>query len=106
MFQSDCLVANMAKPSWCLLVMVMYFMPAALASATHSAASNSVGLNCGGQLLVFGDGHLAVVHHPFAVAEHAVDAPVDEHAELGVAKPFLLGGFRGRSRHLGARGSE
>ena len=28
--------SNMAKPSWCLEVMTMYFMPAALASATMS----------------------------------------------------------------------
>ena len=36
MFQSDCLLANMANPSWCLLVMVMYFAPALFANATHS----------------------------------------------------------------------
>jgi hypothetical protein len=39
------LESNIAKPSWCLLVIVMYFMPAALARDTHSAGSNSVGLN-------------------------------------------------------------
>ena len=38
----------MAKPSWCLLVIVMYFMPAALAIETHWAASNSVGLKNAG----------------------------------------------------------
>jgi hypothetical protein len=29
----------MAKPSWCLLVIVMYFMPAALTMATQAAGS-------------------------------------------------------------------
>jgi hypothetical protein len=39
--------SNMAKPSWCLAVMTMYFMPADLASATMSCALKPVGLNCG-----------------------------------------------------------
>ncbi len=43
MFHLLCFVPHMAKPSWCLLVIVMYFMPAALASETHSAALNAVG---------------------------------------------------------------
>jgi len=33
----------MAKPSWCLAVMTMYFMPASFAICTHRSASNSVG---------------------------------------------------------------
>src|ERR1035438_8299663 len=37
---------NMAKPSWCLLVMTMYFIPASSASFTHSSALNFTGLNC------------------------------------------------------------
>ena len=36
----------MAKPSWCLLVMTMYFMPASSAICTHSSALNLTGLNC------------------------------------------------------------
>ena len=35
----------MPKPSWCLLVMTRYFMPAFLATATHCLASNFTGLN-------------------------------------------------------------
>lgn len=35
-----------AKPSWCLDVMVMYFIPAFFATATHSSALNFTGLNC------------------------------------------------------------
>ena len=35
---------NIEKPSWCRAVMVMYFMPAALAVATHVRASNFTGL--------------------------------------------------------------
>ena len=37
---------NIAKPSWCLEVMTMYFMPASLAMRTHSSALNLTGLNC------------------------------------------------------------
>ena len=48
MSQSDTLESNIAKPSWCLLVIVMYFMPAALASDTHAAGSKSTGLKNAG----------------------------------------------------------
>ena len=47
MFHGLCRVAHMAKPSWCLLVIVMYFIPARLASATIACALKWVGLNCG-----------------------------------------------------------
>ena len=43
------------------------------------------------------DGHVRVLHHPLAFAELAVDAPVDEHPELRVAKPFARGGTFGRN---------
>ena len=39
------LVSNMQKPSWCLVVNTMYFIPACLAS-DPLPASNCVGLNC------------------------------------------------------------
>jgi len=35
---------QMQNPSWCLEVMTRYFVPAALATLTHSSASNAVGL--------------------------------------------------------------
>ena len=35
----------MAKPSWCLAVIVTYFIPASLARRTHSLASKRTGLN-------------------------------------------------------------
>ena len=38
------------------------------------------------QALVFVDFQLAVVEYPFAVAEDAIDAPVNEHAEFHVLK--------------------
>ena len=47
MSQSDTFESNIAKPSWCLLVIVMYFIPAAFTSATHAAGSNFTGSNCG-----------------------------------------------------------
>ena len=40
------------------------------------------------QFLIFGDGHFAIIHDPFAIAEHAIYTPVNEHAEPGVLKPF------------------
>src|SRR5262249_6970616 len=46
--------------------------------------------------LVRGDGNGAVLHHPFALAELAVGAPVDEETGLGVAKPAAgSGALRG-----------
>ena len=104
MVQSETLESHMAKPSWCLLVIVMYFMPAAFASATQAAGSNSVGLNWRRQLFILRDRHFAIVHHPLAVAEHGVHAPMDEQAEPGVLEPFpraevlrarLVGSLRG-----------
>ena len=35
---------NIAKPSWCFEVMMIHFMPAALATRTISRASKAVGL--------------------------------------------------------------
>ena len=93
--------SNMAKPSWCLAVMTMYFMPAALASATISCALKPVGLNCAGERFVVGDGDGGVVHDPLADAGDllavpgaggdGVEAPVDEHAEAGLAPPRHAG---------------
>ena len=48
MSQLDTLESNIAKPSWCFDVMVMYFIPAAFTIATHSAASNCSGLKNAG----------------------------------------------------------
>src|SRR6185369_1998533 len=45
MFHLLCLVPHMANPSWCLLVIVMYRMPADFASDTHCAGSYFTGLN-------------------------------------------------------------
>ena len=44
MSQSETFESNIAKPSWCLAVIVMYRMPAAFTSETHSFASKSTGL--------------------------------------------------------------
>ena len=44
--QSESFESHSAKPSWCLLVMTTYFIPASRASFAHSAGSYSVGLNC------------------------------------------------------------
>ena len=44
MLKGSTLESNMAKPSWCLEVMTMYFMPADFARATMSCAEKPVGL--------------------------------------------------------------
>lgn len=38
------------------------------------------------EAIVFVDLELAIVEDPFAVTQHAVDAPVNEHAEFHVLK--------------------
>ncbi len=40
------------------------------------------------ELLVLRTGDVAGLHHPLAVAQLAVDAPVDEHAEAGLLEPL------------------
>ena len=62
--------------------------PADLASLTQASASNLVGLKRGGSLAYSRIGQLVVVHHPLALAQQGVDAPVDEEAELGILEPL------------------
>ena len=62
------------------------------------------GVEGAGEPLVFGHGDLAILHHPLALAEQAVNAPVDEEAELRVLEPLARGESLGRSV-LGPRGS-
>src|SRR5262249_59613726 len=45
------------------------------------------GVERGCEPLVRIDGNRAVLHHPLTLRELAVDAPVDEEAELGVPEP-------------------
>ena len=40
------------------------------------------------ELFIFNDGHMVLLHVPFAVRRNAVHAPVNEHPELRVLKPF------------------
>ena len=56
----------MAKPSWCLLVITMYFMPASSAIWTHSSALNFTGLNCVASCSYSATGILArfMIHSP------------------------------------------
>ena len=111
MLYFDAFDAYIAKPSQCLAVITMYFMPAAWAMAAHSSARNLTGLNRGAKVSVAGHGNLRVVHDPFAGAVDAfalvrarrqgVDPPVDEHAESRFAPPAhpgvaLLLALRGR----------
>ena len=68
---------------------------------THSSGSYFTGLNCLANCAVLGHRDLAAVHDPLADAVdllalvgaggHGIDAPVDEHAEPGLAPPFHAG---------------
>ena len=65
-----------------------------------------------GELLVFGDGDLVLVHDPFPLAQEGIDAPMDEEAEPGIREPSSrlrvgrAGLLRaGRCRRPAARGS-
>ena len=97
--QSVSFVSNMAKPSWCLLVMTMYFMPASLAIAHPLLGVELDGIELVAELFVLRDGHLGLFQDPFAVVllvlplarRHGIHAPVDEHAELGLAEPVHAG---------------
>ena len=40
------------------------------------------------ELLVFSDGNALVLHHPLVPPQHAVQPPVDEHAEFRFVPPF------------------
>ena len=101
MFQSEAFESNMAKPSWCLEVMTMYFMPASLAVRTHSSALNFTGLNSLAYSRYSATGILPRVHDPLADAVDplavvgaggdGIDAPVNEHAEAGRAPPGHAG---------------
>ena len=82
------LVSKLQKPSWCLVVITMYFWPACLASLAQSRAALGLGLNVLGELLVFGHRDAFVFHDPLVAAQHAVEAPVDEHAEAGFMPPL------------------
>src|SRR6267154_5613347 len=46
------------------------------------------GLESLGELLVIGDGNAFVLHDPFVTAEHAVQAPMNEHAEARFVPPL------------------
>ena len=102
---------NMAKPSWCLDVMTMYFMPASFASLHPGVRVELDRVEAGREPLVLLDRHLRTQHHPFAEARRAlavpfarrygVEAPMNEEAVLGVTEPFealLLCGIRSRGR--------
>ena len=79
----------------------MYFMPASLASAHPFVGVELDRVELLGVRAVFGDGDLAAVHDPLADAGDllavvgaggdGIDAPVDEHAEPGLAPPGHAG---------------
>jgi acetyl esterase/lipase len=69
----------------------MYFWPACLGEFGPIARGVGLGLEAFGELLVLGDGDAFVLHHPLVAPEHAVEAPVDEHAEAGFVPPLHAG---------------
>jgi glycine/D-amino acid oxidase-like deaminating enzyme len=59
---------------------------------TQASASKRVGLNCGASFSYSGAPDAVGVHHPFVLADDAVQPPMDEHAKAGVLKPGETGG--------------
>src|SRR6185437_2011426 len=64
---------------------------------------------------VFRNRNIAIVHHPFSVAQYAECTPVDKHAETGAVEPFsrceilsgwLIAGLRLQADHQGNRKQE
>src|SRR6184192_3062223 len=106
----------MANPSWCLEVMMMYFIPAS-GHAHPFVGVEPDGVEAVDVLLVLRDGDVPPAHDPLADARdalslvragwHCVGPPVDEHPEPRLAPPrharvALGGGFgRGGLHHRG-----
>jgi len=65
----------------------MYFIPAAFGQPDPFRGIEFGRVELRREIFVFADRNLLVVHHPLAVAQDAIDAPVDEQSELGVLKP-------------------
>ena len=88
---------NMAKPSWCLAVITMYFMPGILGDRHPLVGVEPHGLNSRRSFSYSATGILAwfMIHSPmpgtslpFHCRREARRAPVDEHAEAGIAPPL------------------
>src|SRR3954463_5442114 len=92
--------------------MTMYFMPASLASVTHSSALY-FRVEARGKRLVFAHRNARAEHDPFAEAERAfafplagrnrVETPVDEETVLRLAEPLealFPGGIHGSPQGL------
>ena len=78
--------SNIAKPSWCLLVMTMYFMPASFASCTQASALNLTGLNWPASCSYSFTGILArfMIHSPMpAIARPSIRRRVSSRAPSG-----------------------
>ena len=109
MLKGSALEWNMAKPSWCLEVMTMYFIPADLGEGDPCrSASKFTGLNCVAEPCSPATGIVALfmIHSPMpgdplavlGARRDGVKAPVDEHAEARLSPPghacvALRGGF-------------
>src|SRR5713101_6413235 len=53
------------------------------------------GLEALGELLIVGYGNAFVLHHPLVATEHAVQTPMDEHAEARFVPPLHAAGAVG-----------
>ena len=86
MSQSPCLVPHMAKPSLAGDGDVLH--PRVLHHRDPLGGIEFRGIEARGELFVFGDRDLVVVHHPFAFGQDAIDAKVDEETEFVVLEPL------------------
>src|SRR5258708_27366501 len=66
------------------------FLPCLFGELGPGARGIRLRLETFGEWLVIAYGNALVFHHPFVAAEHAVQAPVDEHAESRFLPPWPL----------------
>ena len=94
----------MAKPSWCFEVMTTYLTPGVLGQRGPFVGIEVDRIEIVGVVLVLLERDLEELAGPFLAADHRVDAPVDEQAELGLAEPLQAVGRVGLGRPGGRRG--
>ncbi len=64
------------------------FHPGSLSERYEFLRAKAHGVKLWRELLVLRHRDVLSLHHPLAAGRHAVDSPVDKHAELGVLEPI------------------
>jgi len=82
-----CAVFHRQKPSWCLAVRQMYFMPADCIKSSQASGSKDWGVPAAGQLLVVGARHAGAPLLLLVPALDGIQPPVHEEAEPLLEEP-------------------